>query len=466
MPPPHTAALGSWDFSAYLRVNADEGLDPYGQSIEEPAFSDAPIAEGNPLVSTDAKNREMAWPLFLNAASKDVLHQLIRTANLACRQPKPLQLSWRDAGSLTTSYYDVTYARFEPSFHYRRAQQGWLAGTLRVWCAPPYATAGTNRGVASLATAAHQIRVAVPAGSIAGDVDAPLQVYVTASAAQAFTPDRPIYTALSVVPSGWFGEFGVASMYSVLTNFYGGTIVGASGAAGSQLLRTRVDGTATDLTTNEFVVRIPAVAGVASVHRGRNRVLMLARAPASQGVGVRAALDDNTWIGPTAVVSGTYLNDWQLVDLGVYDIDPDLGSLDDINVFYGPMPGGASSYLDVNKTFVLPEEDTSILVESVVAQASWSPTFVAGDIGTYLYQVTFDDTVQPAETLRFRNISTSEQQSGANTKADRFRRGALPKLQPSAAQAILVTQVFGGPVSQDRVRHANVQVRDRFTFAR
>src|ERR1043166_4479972 len=66
MPP--TLRLGAVDLSNYLRVAPGEGMDPYdGDGFLEPAFTTAPLGEGEPRININAKNREMAFPLFVKA---------------------------------------------------------------------------------------------------------------------------------------------------------------------------------------------------------------------------------------------------------------------------------------------------------------------------------------------------------------------------------------------------------------
>src|SRR5437588_12251254 len=60
--------LGTLDLSAYVRVNPDDKLDPQGVPWIEPAFTESPFTEGQPLLSTTVHNRELQIPIYAKAA--------------------------------------------------------------------------------------------------------------------------------------------------------------------------------------------------------------------------------------------------------------------------------------------------------------------------------------------------------------------------------------------------------------
>ena len=319
MPPPHTAVLGSWDFSAYTRVGPDDGLDPYTSAIEDPAFSEASLAEGQPLIRVSAKNREGVFPLFLGSATsplnKDALHALQRTAAFACKEPG-LRLQWKDAGATNISYYDVTYARFEPAFHYRRSQKGWLGGVLRVFSAPPYAHSGTERLVSTGVQGALSIFGAVatlPAGSVVGDVAALPVIEIDAGAAPIPPSGRVVLTA--PVPTGYRHWIPAASMFQLCAV---ATRIGASGAPGSQYISAPTLGGGGGAGAFRFTNQLARFALSASPHAGDQHVFGIVRPPGPIGVNVSMRDDLGKLTAPTALATG--IDGWQLVDLGVVTV--------------------------------------------------------------------------------------------------------------------------------------------------
>jgi hypothetical protein len=126
--------LGGLDLSSYLRVNPDDKLDPHGQPWIEPAFAETPFSDGQVLISTTVMNREQMWPLYIRdpTRTKDALHVLMRAINNAANV-RPLLLEWRDDSASASTFFDVSFVRFEPDFNFRRSQYGYAAGVLHVY---------------------------------------------------------------------------------------------------------------------------------------------------------------------------------------------------------------------------------------------------------------------------------------------------------------------------------------------
>jgi hypothetical protein len=255
----------------------------------------------------------MAWPLFLNSGSKDQLHALVAAVNNACQQDG-LRVEWKDAGATQSTFYDVAYARFEPAYNYRRGAQGWLAGTLRVYCQPPYGNTGTARVAATAAGTGPVLTLTLPT-QLQGDAPAlaDFRVYVGSTLHRhhngrlvgvavlpnsQYTPEIP--AASLVVPAGQAGAPAAA------------TVIGASGAAASQALL--VGGTS--VSTYNPLLRFSL--SPASAYVGRNRFFAIARTSADQ-VALRLTDGAGQPVGPTALA--TSHDDWSLVDLGVHQID-------------------------------------------------------------------------------------------------------------------------------------------------
>jgi hypothetical protein len=218
------AQIGDFDFADYVRVGPGDGLDPYGQGWQTPQFADAAFGDGQPLSNVSVGNREMVWPLYLNrnfllpgdnlTPEEELLmaqhiHELVVDMNRALAQPN-LQLQWCDSHAQAITYYDVAFARFDPEYNHRQDQFGWKAGTLRVWCSPPWGHTGTYRVVATAAGGSAAARIPI-ASNLSGDTDAALQVSVRRGGAEPLTvPGRSI--AVAAVPSGIEGLIPAASM--------------------------------------------------------------------------------------------------------------------------------------------------------------------------------------------------------------------------------------------------------------
>lgn len=442
MAQPYTLKLGSVDLSNYIRLNADDGFDPYDQDgFDEPAFSGAPFAEGHPLTNVDAGNREMSWPLYLNTASKDTLHALITQINNEIANPtaSPLRVEWKDIGASNSTYYDVTYARFDPNFNYRRGSKNWLAGTLHIFCAPPFGHTATERILASVFTATQPNMVASLIGvgsSVQGDVPAQARVTVTMSGSQAPGPaGRGLVTA-ALPASGYIPFISAASFVNLHPS---AGVFGASGAPGSQAIYRHPYGDSG---------RIAQVGLGVTPYAGRNRVFA-AVLPGAYHIPLTLAAIDQAGqsLGPTAIA---YRADgWQMVDLGVVSvptvtattridiyIDRPYKTAND-QIFYSPLPSGAaaSTIGAIAGIFVLPENTIHSVIDRCAkplvrsyfgasggATGIVENTFV-GDLGETYYNQSGNQNFYNASGGMFLQLQT---ELLANVgEADSFRARAI-----------------------------------------
>lgn len=297
MAQPFILKLGTTDFSDFLRVGEDN--TPVSD-FEDPAFSDAPLGEGQPLISLDAKNNEQSWALFLNDDTKDLLHDLIAQANVACEAKGTLE--WRDAGATKSTYWDVTYARFVPAYNYRRGVHGWLAGVLRVYNAPPYGHTGTDRIVATVLGAA--LTTATTLG-VAGDADG-LPQYDYFTAGNPGPGGRN--TIIAQVPAGYEVFIPPAS----LAKNARATVTADALAPASQALM---------MATSSVTAAVHDLARLAlsgAVYGGRQRIFAAFKPARYGGALLSLAGPDGQPVGPTANADANL--GYQLVDLGVYSV--------------------------------------------------------------------------------------------------------------------------------------------------
>lgn len=390
------AQIGDFDFADYVRVGPSDGLDPYGKGWAEPQFAQSAFGDGQPLTGVTVGNREMVWPLYLNRnfllpgdnltpeeelLMEQHIHELVVDMNRALAKPN-LQLLWCDSHAPATTYYDVAFARFDPDYNHRQDQFGWKAGTLRVWCSPPWGHTGTYRVVATGQTTGPDITVALP--SLAGDAPAALEVRVTVGT-QIGRDQRGRIVGAAVTPGTQYQP--------VLSR--------ASAMFESSSFQNVDDFPATVVARPVNGWRHVAVRthhGPASVYEGRNRVLMLANGyEAGRGVTWSAA-DQETGqpIGPTALPTG--LLGWQLLDMGAFDVQSrtpqatksiayTYDSLRDTQRGYaqGPQPtyGAAGFDTAVGRVYVLPE-DSAAFVFDEQAQARVFGDMLDGASGVVL----------------------------------------------------------------------------------
>lgn len=349
--------LGGLDLSSYCRMNPDDKFDVYGAPWLTPAFTETPYADGQPLISTTVGNREQMIPLFLREASKDLLHQLVRSINVAANV-RPLAAEWRDDGASASTFFDVAFLRFEPDFNFRRSQHGYAAGILHVWVAG-YGHTGTIR-VAGTA-AGTGVFLSVPMPSIGGDAPALMDTTITAGAVVptlgrivAVAPiSHPSYSAL--IPAA-----------SLLEAQPGATLVGASGAQGSQYLALPVSptGGASGIAC-KVPLQNPTIMG------GDNRILAVVESGITGGIGITALDPYGNIMGATAVASMS--DGWGIVDLGVcrlptvgFPTRPELSLLAGAlwaSGAAGPAIFASPAGLAINEIIVLPDKNLTLILE-------------------------------------------------------------------------------------------------------
>jgi hypothetical protein len=96
--------LDGIDLSPYVRVAPADSMDPYGSGWQQPAFSEAPFAEGHPLLNVDAGNREMLFPLYVKGVASGGGGSSYAATVLA---DSPL-LHWRFGESVGTTAADAS----------------------------------------------------------------------------------------------------------------------------------------------------------------------------------------------------------------------------------------------------------------------------------------------------------------------------------------------------------------------
>lgn len=351
--------LGGLDLSSYLRVNPDDSMDPQGAPFVEPAFTETPFSDGQPLISTTVSNREQMWPVYLKDPTflKDQLHALIQSINNAAAV-RPLLLEWRDDGASASTFYDVQFVRFEPDYNFRRSQRGYGAGSLHVWTSG-YGHTGTTRVAATAAGTG--IFLSVPIASLAGDAPALLDTTIHAGAVLP-SLGRIVAVAPITNPS-YAARIPAASLTSAQP---GASLIGASGADGSQYLALPVSPTGGASGIACLVpLPNPTIAG------GDNRILAVVKSGIVAGVAINAVDPYGNLMGATAVASNS--QGFALVDLGVCRL-PTTGfpTLPQIAIqagaiwasgAAGPAILASPAGLALNEILCLPDKNLTLLYE-------------------------------------------------------------------------------------------------------
>lgn len=384
-----TFKLGTLDLSSYCRMNPEDKLDPYGQPWLQPAFTETPFADGQPLISTTVGNREQMWNLFLNEPSKDQLHALIQKINVAANQ-RPLQVEWQDDGASKPTFFDVAFLRFEPDFNFRRSQKGYAAGVLHIWVSG-YGHTGTVR-VAGTA-AGTGVFLSVPIGSVAGDAPALLDTTITAGAV---VPVFGRIVALAPITNPSYSALIPAA--SLLEAQPGATLVGASGAQGSQYLGLPISPTGgASGVACKVPLQNPTIMG------GDNRILAVVRSGIQGGVGIHAVDPYGNTMGATAVASMTA--GWGIVDLGVCRL-PTVGfpTRPELSLVAGALWGSGAAgpvvlaspaALAVNEIICLPDKNLVLVLEQAPGLFS-SDSFPYGAVPLMSTSDAFGDPWAPA----------------------------------------------------------------------
>jgi hypothetical protein len=389
MAPTFTFKLGTLDLSSYCRMNPDDKFDVYGAPWLIPAWTETPYADGQPLLSTTVGNREMQIPLYLKEASKDLLHELVRKIGIAANT-RPLEIEWQDDSASKPTFYPVGFCRFEPDYNFRRSQYNYAAGILHIWVSG-YGTTGTTRVTATAAGTG--IFLSVPIGSIAGDAPALLDTTITAGAV---LPTLGRIVAVAPITNPSYSALIPAA--SLVEAQGGATLIGASGAQGSQYLALPVSPTG---GASGVACRVPLQNP--TVMGGDNRLLAVVNANIVGGVAINALDPYGNSMGATAVASA--LEGWSVVDLGVcrlptvgYPTQPQI-SIQAGAVWASGAAGPvvlASPGLDINEVICLPDKNLALFLESHGAGGSVLSRAAFGNLGPAI-DGALDDVGNPWE---------------------------------------------------------------------
>lgn len=307
---------------------------------------------------------------------KDGLHELITaiTRELATAQ----QVVWRDADASYATYYKVQFARFEPSYNYRRSQSLWASGIVRIWV-EPFGHTGTHRVLGTAVSTG--ISAQIPVASIGGEQLPDTIMYVSPAAGSVWgpAPDGRI-VGVAAVPTGYVYDWAAASL--------NGSLVGASGYAGSQYIRDTSARTIGQVLLTQ-----------ATPYAGRNRIIAIVQGDGE--VGIDAYDDFGTRLGG-GIPSARPDEGLAVVDMGVLPVDPSSGrATHSIQFVRGASYrdeairayGAASPGIRINRVLLLPEDNSQLAIDTarkLVSQSVWGSAgrdddIIADDIGQTMF---------------------------------------------------------------------------------
>lgn len=458
MAPPFTLKLGALDLAPYVRVGNDEGFDPYdGGGFEEPAFIDNPFGEGQGLANVDSRNREMSWPLYLNAATKDAMHTLVRQINQEIRYAaRPLRVEWRDQDATNSTYYDVEFARFDPNFRMRPSAQRWLAGVLRVWT-QPYGHTATERVIG---TGALPGVGSIPLASFAGDIGAQMHLSVSEPTSWYTVGSPPAPPDLHVIaltqPSQilWRGAASFSNSEGVGTTTadpcsIGSTVVRFFHSPGDNSLHGAL--VPMDLRTVPTSFRL---------------IAMVRCTVPSIPIRYIASIEDTatqviTGVQYVSTVVHSLASAWQPIDFGLFTVNPAIhGASGHLSIKEIGASQGASYRVELGGAVMAP--DDAFVWDALGPRRSGNHTAGLRGGGA--------STVISAATPFAARVGSGTQAYPAGFDLSAYVAGELPMPVPGTSQALffaaLRTTRNEIPGSAQALANVTVAVRERFTFAR
>jgi hypothetical protein len=463
------------DLSSYLNLQDGSGTDPADPAYTNKVWSRSLLKEGATLSLEQLTERELTFPVLLNATSTTALNTLVEQINQIIESPGAT-CTWQDDGASQLTTFDMLSGLLEIAYDYRRAQQHWLGANLRLFTQPlgrtpgprPYASAS---GVGPLLTispyassgalaigASTQAGVAGYGGqqqgassgvfywgspSLAGDAPAKLQIsWVGPLPNQATNAGVVPFAAMSVLPDAQYRPLITAAEF-VSAQSTPLVAVKSVAAVASQYV---LCGSATP-----FLVSIMPPASQAEIPplnwAGQHRLFAIARyasslvIPAPPAVALSVAPGPNTQGGTASVLPG----DWTLYDLGTLSIRPsempttsisliaeaNNGGICDVSALV-MLPDNATWYLNpraINASqYGLPSPLAQPLVYSGFGGAPYSNTLLLDD-------VLGDQFLYMGASQRFAPSPIGGGASAARITA--YTRGLMPRPDPKGGLPIL-----------------------------
>lgn len=322
------------DLSTYLMVQDEEGLDPAAPAYFTPQYAGSgALRDGRRHVADTADNREGVFPLLLEGKTRAGLHHLISEINAALVRNASVEFA--SDSSDASDFFTLEGGHLDVKYQYFLTGAALTTRATLHLSTHPYSHTGTMRGVASIPQGSSAV-VAFPATGILGDVYALANIEVRVGSAVA-SAGRVVMFGAHAHPSN--NPYREATSGRAQT---GATVLGASGAIGSQYTAIPISPTgASGVAYQEFL-------DPPNAHVGRHRVIAFARSGLNVPIPLYAMDRFGAILGATAVVTQMDQNKWQVVDLGEVQVPARATGQEGIPTQYVNLFGGGASGAAIN----------------------------------------------------------------------------------------------------------------------
>jgi hypothetical protein len=453
------------DLSPYLNLQDGTDLDPQDPSFSQKTISHSLLREGGVLSLEDMANKELLYPLSLNAPTASALAQLIIQINQILTSAGAT-FSWQDDGMSQPTIFDGISGDFAIKYSYRKASSPahWCDGDLKLYTMPLGHTTGpqiyaTASGVGPLlmvspyaSGGALAIGASTQAG-VAGFGGRPAQASspnVFYWGAPSLAGDAPALLRLAYVGASVIGGTGNASQTLAVAavsllpdqnyqpwlnpgnNSGWTTRSGASSVGPSLLTLAQTTPSATNLLT-------AAIANTSSpvpvTWGGPHRLFAFARASGTWG---KLSTQVNSYVSmPTAASIGPPGPNFALYDLGTLSIRPSQAA-NQFLALGGAIPSvagvGANAALDVAGLIMLPDSATWFAGASAFANPN-----TQGIGGNVIY---VDDILQD-QFIDVFSLASAPRPWNEPIRVTPWTRGLVPRPDPKNGVPILALLAVG-----------------------
>lgn len=458
------------NLSNYLDLTDGSDMDPQDPAFSSKIISHSLLKEGGVLALEDWQNKELLFPLRINATSASALQQLIIQINQVCTS-QGATYSWQDSGLSQPTIFDAISGEFDVKYRYRESEKFWASGDLKLFTQPfghvasprvyaaasgvgpllmitPYASgtgaqvigASTQAGVAGFGGIGQG---GVPSSgifypgspSLAGDAPALLQVSYVGPLPNTATNGAVVpYVAVSVLPDQWYQP-----IVSVPTPIW-------TSSASFYPAADAVYGRYFSSIIGDQAYQVPAVGSpgqsVPVNWAGQHRLFAIARA--SGGAGMLQLV-------PGALTNGgaqasVYPGGWGVYDLGTFALRASEAPAVPLTI-RSISPG--SVHLDVTAFVRLPDSSTWFLnpTQVIASQYGWPAAAPAGNqVAPFSNTLLLDDIVGDQFIYWGASQSSAPSPLGSVPSAapvTAYSRGLVPRPDPKNGLPIIAVLGVG-----------------------
>lgn len=462
------------DVSQFLNLTEGSGFDPAAPAFQSRIWSRSVLREGSTLAMEALSERELVFPLLLNAANTPALTTLVEQIN-QCIETPGSTATWKDDGATQATIFDGLSGVLEVQYSYRKAAQQWMSATLRYFSMPlgrtagprlyaaasgvgpllmisPYASGGalaigasTQAGVAGFGGRQQGASSGVfysGAPSLAGDAPALMQIsYVGPLPTNASGAGTVPYVAVSILPDPLYRP--LITVPEIAHDSHSVTISNSAAVAG-QYITLAASGpygvknspssawSFAPLPVASYSLQEPTVNWA-----GNHRLLAIARASIQTGY---LQTVGNSLVQTVAAAS-VNPGDWGLYDLGTFSIRPSEMPQSPVSII---AVAGATGAIDTTALVMLPDNATWFLNPTGIqaSQYGYPPEQAGPGAPSSPYTNTFilDDVLGDQFVYSGQSQTFAPSPSGSVPSSSRitsFTRGLVPRPDPKNGLPIL-----------------------------